>query len=75
MVVPLRAGHVVDAFSTMDLVSCGTVLHFDPVHRQLPCEGYANVCGKSGVLTCRYVPERDESQPVGGCHEHLHARV
>ncbi len=75
MSVLLRAGHVVDAVSQMDLVFCGTLLQYTLLYGQLPCESNAHVCGKSGVLSRGSVPERPEPQPVGGCYEHLHARV
>lgn len=70
-----RAGYVVDAVSPMDLVSSGTLLHYTPLYGQLPRESNAHVCGESGVLSRGSVPERPEPQPVGGCYEHLHARV
>lgn len=78
MSVPLRAGYVVDAVSPMDLVSSGTLLYYTPLYGQLPRESNAlvsHVCGKSGVLSRRSVPERPQPQPVGGCYEHLHARM
>ena len=73
----LRAGYVVDAVSPVDLVSPGTMLHYSPLHGQLPREGdaHAHVRGQGGVLSRRLVPERPQPQPVGGCYEHLHARV
>lgn len=66
---------MVDAVSPLDLVSFGTLVHFTALYGQLRRGRDAHVSGKSGLFSRRSVSQRPEPEPVGGCHEHLHAGV
>jgi len=68
----LSRGYVVDAVSQMDLVFVRTLLL---LAFGLARESDTNDSVQSGVFSRGNVSERDEPEPVGGCHEHLHARV
>lgn len=63
-----------DALSQMDLVFIRAVLRLAlGLARQSVANANVNV--QSGVHARWDVSERDEPEPVGGRHEHLHARV
>ncbi len=61
-----------DAVSQMDLVFVWTVLR---LAFGLARQSDANDPVQSGLFSRGNVSQRDEPQPVGGCHEHLHPRV
>lgn len=61
-----------DAVSQMDLVFVRTLLR---LAFGLARESDANDSVQSGLFSRGNVSERDEPEPVGGCHEHLHPRV
>lgn len=61
-----------DAVSQMDLVFVRTLLR---LAFGLARESDANDSVQSSLFSRGNVSERDEPEPVGGCHEHLRARV